>query len=112
MRRKRDLRRDRSAETTAALFGIRTGNVQLVSGDSSAIVQFPNDGQIVVDGEPEHVHNDRAADFSKERHLFGNESFDTDVLQTDGIQHARRCGKKAFGTVLACCIAHKLTPYL
>ena len=77
------------------MFRIRTGNVQFVCGDSVAPVQFLDDFDVFVFGKAKHIHNHRAADIAKKRHLVADERIDTDILETDGIEHSGRSGKQA-----------------
>ncbi len=83
------------SENHAAAFRIRARDIQFVCSDSVASVQFFDDFDVFIFGKAKHVHDDRAAGITKKWHLVADECIDTDILETDGVEHSGRRGEEA-----------------
>ena len=84
------------AKDHTAMLRIRAGDIQLVSGNSLTRVQFVDDFRVFLFIETKHINKDRATGGSQKRHLVSDECVDTDIFQSDGVQHTRRCGKETW----------------
>ena len=68
---------------------IGAGDIEFVGGDAVGLVEALDDGDVVADRVAEDIDDDVAAGIAREgRKFFGDELFDADVLQADGVEHA------------------------
>jgi len=72
------------------LFDIRAGEVKFQQVDSLLGFQPRNCGDIIINVPTHNVDDYSRPTGAQEREFFGDESFDTDIRQTDAIEHARR----------------------
>lgn len=79
-----------SLEKHPAVLGVRTGYVDFVGGESFAVLKDSDHFGVIFDGIPEHVREDTRAEASQRRQFFGDECSRSNVLESDGIEHACR----------------------
>ena len=78
------------AELQAALGHVGTGIIQLVTGNSPLGLQPLHHLREFVLGFARHIHDDLRAQLLQKRQLFGDEPFEADIGQADGIEHTGR----------------------
>ena len=78
-----------NAELGAAGADIRAAYIDLQAADAGNSVQLSGQLGIFIDRFPGDINDYRDVPFCPERCFFGNEGFHPDVLQADGVEHAR-----------------------